>query len=322
MTEVENMRIRLLVVSLIALWAQHATAQERIIGAFRVIKACAGDVEKLCSDILPGEGRIKACLKSKKDQLSAGCIDTLLEEAAAGRETANTKPVPIPGQPENMTYTGLRGVIYCEVWLFKMTPESQVAGVYYNTSALNNKADPMNTCPASMWDKVTVASLEAQFDVLAAYRNGPRGWTMDEITLPVGPVVGFDGLETRWMGQGLLPKGVALTSAHMNPYQPLQSHRRSSMTFKKGKPVFILDDPQGTPWVMQAFGQIIDPSLTYEGLKDLASKLKPPAGWKYRVAIVDNDLTISTPQGYNWIVQDELQNTYDACKEGACNFQP
>jgi hypothetical protein len=28
------------------------------------------------------------------------------------------------------------------------------------------------------------------------------------------------------------------------------------------------------------------------------------------------------PQGYNWITQDELQNTYDASKEGACNFKP
>jgi len=36
----------------------------------------------------------------------------------------------------------------------------------------------------------------------------------------------------------------------------------------------------------------------------------------------DEDLTITTPQGYNWIVQDDLQNTYDACKEGACNYKP
>jgi hypothetical protein len=73
---------------------------------------------------------------------------------------------------------------------------------------------------------------------------------------------------------------------------------------------------------MQAWGQLIDKTLTYDGLKDLGTKLKPPPGWKYRVAILDKDLTISTPQGYNWIVQDELQNTYDACKEGACNFIP
>ena len=205
---------------------------------------------------------------------------------------------------------------------FKTTADNGIAGVYYNTSDLNNSADKMNTCPNEMWDKVTVPSLEAQFDVLAAYRNGPRGWTTDTITLPVGPVETFDGVQARWMGQGLLPKGASLTSAHMNAYAPLQSHRKSSMTFETGKPVFILDDPDGTPWVMQAWGQLVDKTLTYDGLKDLASKLKPAPGWKYRVAVLDKDLTISTPKGYNWIVQDELQNTYDACKDDACNFKP
>jgi hypothetical protein len=299
-----------------------ANAQNRWLADFRVVRACAADVARLCGDVLPGEGRVKGCLKDKKDQLSAGCVDAFLDAAAAARETGQTKPVPIPAQPEDMKYDGLRGVIYCEVWLFKPTPDNGIAGVYYNTSALNNAADKMNTCPASLWDKVTVASLEAQFDVLAAYRNGPRGWTMDWIKLPVGPVVGFDGLEARWMGQGLLPKGVALTNAHMNAYSPLQSHRKSEMFFAKGKPVFILDDPEGTPWVMQAFGQIVDPTLTYDTLKDLGTKLKPAPGWKFRVAILDKDLTISTPQGYNWIVQDELQNTYDACKDDACSFKP
>lgn len=299
-----------------------AFAQDTVVRDFRVVRACAGDVERLCGDVVPGEGRIKGCIKAKQSQLSAGCVDTMLTAAAAARETAQTKPVPIPSNPQPLTYNGLRGVIYCEVWLFRNTPAGQIAGVYYNTSDLNNSADKMNTCPASMWDKVTVPSLEANFDVLAAYKNGPRGWTMDSITLPVGPVVAFDGIQSRWMGQGLLPKGVSLASAHMAPYSPLQSHRKSSMTFGKGKPVFILEDPEGTPWVMQAFGQIVDPSLTYEGLKDLGSKLKPPPGWRYRVAVPDRDLVISTPRGYNWIVQDELQNTYDACKEGACNFRP
>lgn len=61
--------------------------------------------------------------------------------------------------------------------------------------------------------------------------------------------------------------------------------------------MFILDDSDGTPWVMQALGQIVDKSLTYDNLKDLGSKLKPPLGWKFRVAILDRDLTISTPRG-------------------------
>ena len=46
-------------------------------------------------------------------------------------------------------------------------------------------------------------------------------------------------------------------------------------------------------------------------------------GWTWLdVVTLDKDLTISTPEGYNWLTQDELENTYDACKEGACNFKP
>jgi hypothetical protein len=299
-----------------------AFAQNRLLADFRLVEACAGDVARLCLDVMPGEGRIEACMKDKMDKLSPGCVEAILSEMAAARETAETKPIPIPKHPVEKTYTGQRGVIYCEVWLFYATKDNQVAGVYFNTSDLNNSANKDGHRPASIWDKITVPKLEAQYDVLAAYKNGPRGWTFDNLRLPVGPVETFDGLETRWMGQGLIPKGVALTEAHMTPYQPLQSHRKSEFSFEKGKPVFILEDPEGTPWVMQAFGQIIDKSLTYDTLNDLGAKLNPPAGWKFRVAVLDKELTFSTPQGYAWIMQDELQNTYDACKEGACNFKP
>jgi hypothetical protein len=246
------------------------------------------------------------------------CLPVLALSVLAQQRQA----APVPTEPKDMTYKDLRGVIYCEVWLFTGNPQTGIAGIYYNTSDLNNSADKKNTCPASMWDKVTVKSLETQYDVIAGYKNGPRGWTMDKIKLPVGPVVAFDGIKSRWMGEGKLPPGVTLKAAHMEPYKPLQSHRKSTMNFEKGKPVFILEDAEGTPWVMQAFAQLIDPTLTYDKLKDLGSKLKPPAGWKFRVAVLDKELTISTPKGYNWIVQDELQNTYDACKDGACNFKP
>ena len=241
---------------------------------------------------------------------------------SASVEAADRLPIPTPKAPEMMTYEGLRAVQYCEVWLFDGTPETGIAGVYFNTSDLNNSTDKMDTCPAAMWDKVSVKSLEETYNVIGAYKNGPRGWTMDTLDIPVGPVETFEGIEARWMGEGRLPKGMGLKVAHMTPYEELKSHRKSTFTFKKGKPLFILEDPEGTPWVMQAFSKILDPNLTYEGLTQLGSKLKPPAGWKYRVTTLDHDLIISTPKGYNWIVQDELQNTYDACKDGACNIQP
>lgn len=73
---------------------------------------------------------------------------------------------------------------------------------------------------------------------------------------------------------------------------------------------------------MQAYSGIVDPSINYDSLKDMGSKLQLPAGWKYRVVTLDKDLTITTPGGFAWIMQDNFQNTYDACKEGACNYKP
>lgn len=38
-----------------------------------VHEACKGDVEKLCKDVKPGEGRIRDCLKAHEAEISAGC---------------------------------------------------------------------------------------------------------------------------------------------------------------------------------------------------------------------------------------------------------
>jgi len=90
------------------------------------------------------------------------------------------------------------------------------------------------------------------------------------------------------------------------------------MTFEKGKPVSILDDPQGTPWVMQAFSHIVDSNLTYDELEKLGDTLKPAPGWKCRVWPT---LTVNSQSrqfdGVARIVQDEIEDTYDQCFEGS-----
>src|SRR5215831_19048258 len=49
-----------------------------------VIRACGGDVWRLCKDVLPDVGRIKACVQDKMGQLSKGCVDKLLDSMAGG----------------------------------------------------------------------------------------------------------------------------------------------------------------------------------------------------------------------------------------------
>ena len=48
-------------------------------------KPCAGDLKKLCDGTQPGEGRIKACIKSHLSDLSETCQDVVLTVAVSGR---------------------------------------------------------------------------------------------------------------------------------------------------------------------------------------------------------------------------------------------
>jgi hypothetical protein len=53
----------------------HDQAKARAKG---VHEACADDVQKLCKDVKPGEGRIIGCLKDNSDRLSNECRDKLV----------------------------------------------------------------------------------------------------------------------------------------------------------------------------------------------------------------------------------------------------
>ena len=48
-------------------------------------KPCAGDIKTLCAGIQPGEGRIKACIKSHLADLSPTCDDRVLTVAVTGK---------------------------------------------------------------------------------------------------------------------------------------------------------------------------------------------------------------------------------------------
>ena len=48
-------------------------------------KPCASDIKALCAGIQPGEGRIKACIKSHWNDLSPTCQDRLLTVAVTGK---------------------------------------------------------------------------------------------------------------------------------------------------------------------------------------------------------------------------------------------
>ena len=218
-------------------------------------------------------------------------------------------------------YENLRAVRYCEVLLIGGNPITKnLEAAIYNTTGLNNTTDPRDTCAVALWSKVDPEALKKQYDVLGVFKNGPRGWANDWIELPVGELRTFEDLQASWYAVVQLPKGFGKKGSTY--YNPTTVARKSQMGFVKGQPVFILEDSGGMPWVMQAYSAIVDPNLTYADLQTLDKKLKLAPGWKFRVKILDQDLTIRAVDGYARIVQDDLENTYDACFETACSYKP
>jgi hypothetical protein len=237
-----------------------------------------------------------------------------------------TKPVPDDGKnAKMMRFDNINNYRYCEVFLIGGNPLTKdlSAGVY-NTTDLNNAANPRDSCPADMWAKVDPEALKKQYDVLGVFKNGPRFWMYDWIELPVGTQHDLNGLQARWFAHVQLPKDFGKTGSTF--YKPTTVARESKQGYKKGTTVFILDDPDGTPWIMQAYSLIVDPNMTVEDLKTLDKKLKLPPGWKYRVKVLDQDLGLGAINGVARIVQDDLEGTYNACFETdnqkSCTYKP
>jgi hypothetical protein len=89
-----------------------------------------------------------------------------------------SKSVPQDGaQAKVMRFDGLNNLRYCEIFLIGGNPITKdLQGAVYNTTALNDSANPRDTCPADMWAKVDAEQLKKQYDLLGVFKNGPRLW--------------------------------------------------------------------------------------------------------------------------------------------------
>lgn len=65
-----------------------------------VAAACKADMEAMCPGITPGGGRIAACLKENRRQLSPGCKEAIRERRREHAEAPGTPP-PSPPPPSS-----------------------------------------------------------------------------------------------------------------------------------------------------------------------------------------------------------------------------
>jgi hypothetical protein len=72
-------RIFAVVAALLLFAATDASAQQMRPGARAVLQACKPDIARFCSQVAPGQGRIKACMKEHIHELSEPCKEGLFQ---------------------------------------------------------------------------------------------------------------------------------------------------------------------------------------------------------------------------------------------------
>jgi hypothetical protein len=151
--------------------------------------------------------------------------------------------------------------------------------------------------------------MKQRFEALTVLLNGPRYFIMDSIKASGATK---DGETIEAGGLQLTERAtidVGLLDLLHRPYRQQIINRDTLYTFKAGRPVFMLEAADGSRYVMQAYSQIVDKSLTYNDLATLGAGLKPPSGWRYSSMVPDQDLVLGAA-GKATVVQDEFENTY------------
>ena len=77
-SEMAGLRSGLVILTALLLPGSVAVAQQ-------TGKPCASDIKTFCAGVQPGEGRIKACIKSHLTELSPTCQDSVLTVAVTGK---------------------------------------------------------------------------------------------------------------------------------------------------------------------------------------------------------------------------------------------
>ncbi len=220
-----------------------------------------------------------------------------------------------------------RGYHYSE--LFLTCPELDTAGIW-NTTFLNQQAaDSRDSIPEALFKNYSDEQAAEEYGAVKVWMEPLRVWTHDKFRIYRGTTIrNFAGLDTAW--GAYLP--ASILEKEVPTYHVTDVIRNSTFWFDAGKPIWVLDAPDGNTYVNQS---VTDASGGYEGLDTLGERLaKLPKGWKFRKVILgDTPLTINGIKADDgresvWIVmQDEFHNSYSACwknaaGESSCNFNP
>ena len=199
----------------------------------------------------------------------------------------------------HVTAAKVFGRRYCELLLVNSTATVYAADVY-NTYGLND-------CPEAKWKALDPMAVAGAQHAVAAVRNVPRFWAMNEIEkFRSGREMIKDLGGIRMIKEAT----ISLPTLTQTPYSVHRVNRTTIFIWNAGATVHELRAPDGSTWVMQSWSEQIDPSLNRSDLARLGSKLQLPAGWTYRSRRLKTALRVRTVHTDAEVTQDNLDDTY------------
>ena len=179
-----------------------------------------------------------------------------------------------------------------------------------------------DTAPSGLVDRLDVERLKDEYAVLGAWLNGPKLWLPEWCDIDRGLQRDFDGLAAAWVAR--LHLGGAGGTTGAGPYEPRTIARNSSLGWGEGTRSLLLDDADGTTWIMKGFQLGRQPQRSYEEFLSAGADgfEQLPPGWNVRVEVLPRELIETPENGTATIMADEHFNVYDKTGPGMSDYTP
>ena len=178
-----------------------------------------------------------------------------------------------------------------------------------------------DTSPQALVKSLDLVQLAKEYGVAKVMLNGPKIWMPDWVEIKMGKERDFGGMTMGWVAQLNLPDSGTIEGA---PWKPMQIARDSKWAWTKGTKVALLDDPEGNTWILKGFQLGLNPQQTWQEYlaKGPASYKQFPAGWKFRVKTLEQDVIEIPDNNLATIMTDELFHVWDKTGPGMTNYKP
>jgi hypothetical protein len=295
--------------------ARSETTWDKLEHGVDVAWECTGDIRKNCDGIMPGSGRIQACMAKHLGDLSQACLT-----AIAAPEPA----VVSDGADAHLKHIDNSHLMrFIEIFLAAIDPKTgdiiaECYGTYANPDIPANK----DSAPQAKVAAIDLGEVKTKYGVLGASMNGPKLWIPDSFDIDAGVMRQFGSMAFPWTAQLNLGKNIDVN--RVKPYEPTTIARKSAITWNKGTQVMILDDAEGNTWIMKGFQLGLHPTHTYDAFMAAgpANFKHLPPGWKARVVTLQQDNHEVPEGGVATIMSDEFFNVYDKTGPGMSNSKP